>query len=176
MRKDIKLYSAMFPFYGLLLADFRNFGWMMLCNLALYAQVAFLVLRLSKEGQWKRLTVQVTGRAFATGLLADLAAMIFRFGPLLTEMVLRLFGANTAANWLGKYVSDFTWLMIWNMEWNKIGLPWTIGSILVGGIFAFVFNYFVMLKKIVPEKKLRLTLSIFLAIFSAPSSWTNPAW
>ena len=176
MKKDVKLYSAFFPFYGLLLADFSNLGWMMLCNLALYALTAFLVLRLSKERDWKRLTVQVTGRAFLTGLLADLVAMIFRFGPLLLEMLLRVFGAEKAAAYLAKYWSDFTWLMIWNMEWNKVGMPWTIASILVGGIFAFVFHYFVVLKKLIPEKKLRLQLSILLAVFTAPYSWTNPAW
>lgn len=176
MKKDVKLYSAMFPFYGLLLADFSNLGWMMLCNLAIYALVVFLVLRLSKVQAWKRLTVQVTGRAFAVGLLADLVAMIFRFAPLLTEMILRVFGAEKAAAWLAKYVSDFTWYHIWMLDWNKIGLPWTIASILVGGIFAFCFHYFVALKKLIPEKKVRLKLSIFLAIFTAPYSWTNPMW
>jgi len=175
-KKEVKLYSAMFPFYGLLLADFSNFGWMMLVNLAICALVSFLVLRLNKTQDWKKLTVQVTGRAFATGLLADLAAMIFRFGPLLAEMLLRVCGAKAAAAYLAKYWSDFTWYHIWMTDWNKIGLPWTIASILVGGIAAFLLNYFVMLKRIVPDKKRRRTLSIFLAIFSAPYSWTNPMW
>lgn len=168
--------SAMFPFYGLLLADFSNFGWMMLCNLALYALTAFLVLRLSKVSQWKRLTLQVTGRAFLAGLLADLAAMVFRFGPLLAEMLLRALGANTAAAYLAKYWSDFTWYHIWMTDWNRVGLPWTLASILVGGITGFLLNYFVMLKRLVPDKKLRRRLSIVLAIFTAPYSWTNPAW
>lgn len=174
--KQVKLYSAMFPFYGFLVGDFVNLGWMMAANLAILALVSFLVLRLCKAQDWKRLTVRVTGRAFVTSLLADAAALFARFLPTLAEMLLRLLGFQKAAQYLGKFVSDFTWYQIWSLSWNKIGLPWTIGSILFGGFFAFVFNYFVMLKKAVPDKKLRLTLSICLAVFSAPYSWTNPAW
>lgn len=175
-KKEVKLYSAMFPFYGLLLADFSNFGWMMLVNLAICALVSLLVLRLNKTQDWKKLTVQVTGRAFLAGLLADLAAMIFRFGPLLGEMLLRALGAREAAAYLAKYWSDFTWYHIWMTDWNRVGLPWTLASILVGGIAGFLLNYFVLLKGLIPDKKLRRRLSIFLAIFTAPYSWTNPAW
>lgn len=178
MKKDkqVRLYSAFFPFYGFLAGNFKDFPWMMAANLAILALVSFLVLRLSKAQDWKRLVPKVTARAFVTGLLADGAALFARFLPTLAEMLLRLLGFQKAAQYLGKFVSDFTWYQIWSLSWNKIGLPWTIGSILLAGVFAFVFNYFVMLKKAVPEKKLRLVLSICLAVFSAPYSWTNPAW
>ena len=174
--KQIKLYSALFPFYGFLVGDFRNFPWMMLANFAILSIVTFAVLFFSKAPDIKGGMKKIVGRAFLTGLLADVAGLFFRFFPLLAEMFLRLIGAETAAWYLAKYVSDFTWYQIWCLEWNKIGLPWTIASILFAGIFAFIFNYFVALKKVVPDKKLRRNLSIFLAIFSAPYSWTNPAW
>ena len=107
-------------------------------------------------------------------MLADLVGIVFRFLPLLTEMLLRLLGFRTAANYLAKFVSNYTWFQIWNNR--AVGLPWTVGSILVAGLFAFFLHYFVLLKKVIPEKKLRLTMSVCLAVFSAPYSWTNPMW
>lgn len=174
MKKDIKLYSAFFPFYGILLANYRDVMWMTAANIAILTLVAFLVLKLSK-GPVKSVFLGTIGRAFGASLLADAAAVIFRFLPTIAELVLRLFGAEKAAGWLEKYVSDFTWYEIWAW-WNSIGLPWTIASIAVGGFAAFALNYWVLLKKLIPEKKTRLVLSILLGVFSAPWSWTNPVW
>ena len=173
-KKDVKLLSAMFPFYGFIAGNFKDFPWMMAANVAILAAVIFITLLATKTPNKLKLGGEVLARGFLASLLADAAGLFFRFLPLLTEMLLRLIGLRTAANWLGKFVSDITWYQIWNNR--EVGLTWTIASILVAGIFAFFFNYFVMLKRCVPEKKLRLTLSICLAVFSAPSSWTNPMW
>ena len=176
MKKDksIKLYSAMFPFYGFIAGNFKDFPWMMAANVAILAAVIFITLLVTRTPNKLKFGGEVLARGFLTSLLTDVAGMFFRFLPLLTEMLLRLIGFRTAANWLGKFVSDITWYQIWNNR--EVGLTWTIASILVAGIFAFFFNYFVMLKRCVPEKKLRLILSICLAVFSAPYSWTNPMW
>ena len=174
MKKDVKLYSAMLPFYGLLAANLKDFPWMLAASFGILALVTACVLLATKTPNKLALGKDVLARGFLTSLLADVAGLFVRFLPLLTEMLLRTLGAKEAAKWLGKFLSDFTWHQIWNNR--AIGLSWTIASILAAGIFAFCFNYFVMLKKCVPEKKLRLTLSICLAIFSAPYSWTNPMW
>ena len=175
MKKDVKLHSAFFPFYGLLLANFKDVWWMTLANIAVLTLVGFLVLKLRKTPDLKHTLPKVVGLSFVTALIADAAALLFRFLPALAELTLRLFGVEKAAGYLAKYWSDFTWYEIWAW-WNPVGLPWTIGSIVVAAVVAYVFNYFVMLKKIVPEKKTRIILSICLAIFSAPYTWTNPAW
>ena len=175
MKKDVKLYSAFFPFYGILLANYKDVWWMTLANIAVLTLVALLVLKLRKTPELKKTLPKLVGLSFVTALLADAAALLFRFLPTLAELTLRLFGADKAAGYLAKYWSDFTWYEIWAW-WNPIGLPWTIGSILVGGVAAFLLNYFLVLKKVVPEKKTRMILSICLAIFSAPYTWTNPAW
>ena len=175
MKKEVKLYSAFFPFYGILLANYKDVLWMTAANIAVLTLVAFLVLKTRKTPELKKTLPKVVGFSFLTALIADAAALLFRFLPTLAELTLRLCGAEKAAGWLAKYVSDFTWYEIWAW-WNPIGLPWTIASIFVAGVVVYVFNYFVVLKKIVPEKKTRMILSIFLAIFSAPYTWTNPAW
>ena len=175
MKKDVKLYSAFFPFYGILLANYKDVWWMMLANIAVLTLTAFLVLKLRKTPELKKTLPKVVGLSFVTALAADAAALLFRYLPTLTEMLLRLVGAEKAAGWLGKYVSDFTWYEIWAW-WNRIGLPWTVASIAVAGVAAFLLHYYVVLKKVVPDKKTRLVLSICLAIFSAPYTWTNPAW
>lgn len=174
MKKDVKLYSAFFPFYGLLLLNFKDLWWMALANTVILTLICFLVLKLKKE-QWKAMLPGVAGRAIAASLLGDAAALLARFLPTLAELLLRLFGAEKAAGYLAKYWSDFTWYEIWAW-WNPVGLPWTIGSLLVGGFAAFAFNYWILLKKVVPNQKTRLVLSILLGVFSAPYSWTNPAW
>ena len=164
--------SAFSPFYGLLAGNLKDILWMTGLNVAILAAVIVAVLLLSKKSL--RGSGELLGRAFITSLLADLVGVFVRFLPLLTEMFLRLLGFRTAANWLGKFVSNYTWFQIWNNP--AVGLPWTIGSVLVAGIFVFFFHYKVMLKNVVQEKKLRLVLSICLAVFSAPYSWTNPMW
>ena len=174
--KQIKLYSAFFPFYGFIAGNYKDFPWMMAANLVILAIATFVVLLIAKVPDKKVAMKKIVGRAYLTALLADAAGLFFRFLPLLAEMLLRLIGAEEAAYYLAKNVSDFTWYQIWGLSWNHIGLPWTIGTILFAGIFAFVINYFVALKNVVPDKKLRRNLSIVLAVFSAPYSWTNPAW
>ncbi len=168
--------SAFSPFYGLITGDLQNVWWMTLANLAVLAIVVFLVLRISKAPEWKITMKRVYGRAVAASLLADVVALFFRFLPTLVEMLLRLLGFTQAAQYMGKFVSDYTYLHMWHLDWNHIGLPWTILCILLAAVFTFAILYFKLLKKQVPDQKLRLTLAILLAIFSAPSSWTNPAW
>ena len=174
--KNIRLYSAFFPFYGFIAGNYKDLPWMLAANLVVLAIVTFVVLLIAKVPDKKDAMKKIVGRAYVTALLADAVGFFFRFLPLLAEMFLRLIGAENAAFYLAKYVSDFTWYQIWGLNWNYIGLPWTIGTIICAGIFAFIFNYFVALKNVVPDKKLRRNLSIVLAIFSAPYSWTNPAW
>ena len=164
--------SALSPFYGLLAGNLKDVLWMTAANVAILAAVIAAVLLIGKKSL--RGSGDLLGRAFVAGLLGDLVGVFVRFLPLLTEMLLRLLGFRTAANWLGKFVSNYTWFQIWNNR--AVGLTWTIGSILVAGIFVFFFHYKVMLKNVVQEKKLRLVLSICLAVFSAPYSWTNPMW
>ena len=164
--------SALSPFYGLLAGNLKDVLWMTGANVAILAAVILAVLLIAGKGL--RGSGNLLGRAFVTSLLADLVGVFVRFLPLLTEMLLRLLGFRTAANWLGKFVSNYTWFQIWNNR--AVGLSWTIGSILAAGVFVFFFHDKVLLKQAVPEKKFRLILSIGLAVFSAPYSWTNPMW
>ena len=166
--------SAMSPFYGLMAGNLKDVAWMTLANIAILAAVTFCVLLAAKTENKLSHMKTVMPRAFLGSLAADAGALLFRFLPLLTEMLLRLVGAKEAAKWLGKFLSDYTWYQIWNNM--SIGVTWTVASILAGGIAAFCLLYFGLLKKAVPEKKLRLILSIWLAVFSAPYSWTNPMW
>ena len=168
--------SAFSPFYGLITGDLHNVWWMTLANLAVLAIVTFLVLRIGKAPDWKLTMKKVYPRAVAANLLADVVVFFFRFLPTLVEMLLRLLGFTRAAQYMGKFVSDYTYLHMWHLDWNHIGLPWTIGCILLSGVFVFVILYCKLLKKQIPDKKLRLVLAILLAVFSMPSSWTNPAW
>lgn len=175
MKKDVKLYSAFFPFYGILLLNFKDALWMTVANVAILALVSFLVLKLRKTPNIQKTGLKVAGLAWVTALLADAVAVLLRFLPTLAEMGLRLLGADKAAGWLGKYLSDFTWYEIWAW-WNPIGLLYTIGCVVLSGVAAYVLNDFVILKKVVLDRKTRRILSIVLAVFSAPYSWTNPAW
>ncbi|MBQ5953047.1 MAG: hypothetical protein IJM83_12660 [Firmicutes bacterium] len=173
-KKTVTLFSGFFPFYGIITGNFDNVWWMALLNLAILFAASFLVLWIGRERSFQKV-MKVTGRAYLAAILADAAGLLFRFLPLLAELVLRLFGAVKPAEYLAKYVSPFTWYEIWAW-WNKIGLPWTIASILVAGVAAYLFNYCWLLKKLVPDRKLRRILSIVLAVLSAPYAWTNPAW
>ena len=175
MKKDVKLYTAFFPFYGILLLNFKDLWWMTLANVAVLTLAAFAVLALRKTPQLKKTLPKVVGAAYVTALLADGAALLVRYLPTLTEMTLRLFGAEKAAGYIGKYLSDFTWYEIWAW-WNPIGLPYTVGCILVAGVAAYFINFHLLLKNLVPDRKTRRILAIVLAVFSAPYTWTNPAW
>lgn len=174
--KSVALYSAFFPFYGFIAGNWKDIPWMMAANFGILAIVTLVVLLIARVPDKKSTLGKVVGRAFGVSLLTDAVGMVFRFLPLLTEMFLRLIGAEKAAWYLAVNVSEFTWYQIWGLNWNFIGLPWTIGSILAAGVFAYFFNYHVALKHVVPDKKVRRALSIVLAVFSAPYSWTNPAW
>ena len=175
MKKDMKLYSAFFPFYGILLLNFKDLPWMTAANVAILALVVFLTLKLRKTSELKKTFPKVLGLAWLGALLTDAVALFARFLPTLAEILLRFCGVDKAADYLAKYWSDFTWYEIWAWR-NPVGLPWTIGSILVSGVAAYFLNDFVILKKAVPDRKTRRILSIILAVFSAPYSWTNPAW
>ena len=175
MKKDVRLYSAFFPFYGILLLNFKDLWWMTAANVAILALAAFLVLKLRKTPERKKTFPKVVGLAWLGALVTDAVALFVRFLPTLAEILLRLCGVDKAADYLAKYWSDFTWYEIWAWR-NPVGLPWTIGSILVSGVAAYFLFDFVILKKAVADRKTRRILAILLAVFSAPYSWTNPAW
>lgn len=175
MKKEVKLYSAFFPFYGFITANYSLFPLFTLLNLLVLFIVLFLVFKLSKVENTFGMVKKCIGPAFLAGVGGAVMGLVFRFLPLMAELVLRAFGEVKISTYLAKYWSDFAWYEIWRPD-NGRGMIWTILSILVCGIFAFVFNYFIALKKQIPDKKLRLKTAIFLAIFSAPYSWTNPAW
>ncbi len=175
MKKDVKLYSAFFPFYGFITAYYKDFLWMIPANLAVTALVILAVGLCAKVQDKKGLLKQTYGKALGTAVLADLVALLIRFLPLLAELLCWAVGADGAAGYLASNLSDFTWYEIW-AGWNPIGMLWTILCIICAAVFTGLFNYFVALKKVVPDKKLRLALSITLGIFSAPYTWTNPAW
>ena len=173
--KDVKLYSAFFPFYGFLTLQYRDVLWMFFANLALIFAAVFLVLRIGKGADWKRILKNTVGRAFAAAVLTDAIAIFLRFLPEMAEMLLRLLGFKAAAGFMAMYLSDQAWYHTW-ASWNAFGIPYALGCILVAGIAAFFLNYKWLLKKAVPEKKLRLRLSLVLAVCSTPWSWLNAGW
>lgn len=173
--KDVKLYSAFFPFYGFLTLQYRDVLWMFLANLALISLAVFLVLKIRKAEDWKQTMKNTVGKAFAVAVLTDAIAIFLRFLPEMAEMLLRLLGFKEAAGFMAMYLSDQAWYHTW-ASWNAFGIPYTLGCMLVAGIAAFFLGYKWLLKKAVPEKKLRLWLSLALAVCSTPWSWFNVGW
>ena len=175
MKKEVKFCSIYFPFYALILLDFRRFLLMFPINFAVTAGVLFAVLRLSKVSEWKPVWKQSVGRLFGFGLLADVVGVLFRFLPLLTEKLFRLLGMTKAANYLCKYWSD---VVIYNIYMNHLerSLTWTVLSIIAAGICVFVFDYYFALPKVVADKKLRRRIALCMAIVTAPYSFMNPFW
>lgn len=175
MKKNIKLYSAFFPFYGFLTLQYRDVLWMFFANLALILLAVFLVLKLRKAPDWKQTLKKTADRAFATAVLTDAVAIFLRFLPVMVEMLLRLLGFKAAAGFMAMYLSDQAWYHSW-ASWNAFGIPYTLGCMLVAGVIAFFLGYKRLLKKAVPDKKLRLWLSLAVAVCSTPWSWFNPGW
>lgn len=175
MKKDMKLYSIYFPFYAFILLDYKRFLPMLPVNLAVTALVIFLVLKLSKTQDLKTAWKRAVLPSFGAGLLADLVGVLFRFLPLLDEMLLRALGAIKEADYLGKYWSD---MVIYNIYMGDVlpKLAWTVLSILFAGVFVYVINYHFALKKTIADRKLRRRTAIILAVSTAPWSFMCPFW
>lgn len=175
MKKNVKLYSAFFPFYGLLTLQFQDVLWMLGANLAIIFLAVFLVLKLCKAQNLKETVKKTAGRAFAVAVLTDAVAIFLRFLPDMAEMLLRVLGFKAAAGFMAMYLSDQAWYHTW-ASWNVFGIPYALGCMLVAGVIAFLLNYKWALKKVIPDKKLRLWLSLALAVCSTPWSWFNAGW
>ena len=89
--------SAMFPFYGMMAGNLKDFPWMIGVNIGILAVVILAVLLLAKPAKKLQGFGDLLGRACVTSLLADAAGLFVRFLPLLAEMLLRLVGAKSAA-------------------------------------------------------------------------------
>lgn len=164
-----------FPFYGFITGNYKDFPWMIAANLLIIAVAAFVVLRKLKVANFKDVMDKAIARGYLVGLLANCMGMFLRFLPHIAEMLFRLCGLKDVANFMGRYLSDFTIWGDWG-TWNVFGMPWGIGCVVLAGVFAFWLNFCVMFKKVVPDKKQRLILSIVLAICCTPWSWFNHAW
>ncbi len=175
MKKDVKLFSAFFPFYGLLSVQFQDIPWMLLANIALILGAIFLVLTLCKAENRKEMLKKTAGKAFATAVLTDVIAVFLRFLPVMAEMLLRLLGFKTAAGFMAMYLSEQAWYQTW-AGWNIFGMTYVPGCMLVAGVIAFFLSYKWTMKKAVPERKLRLWLSVALALCSIPWGWLNGSW
>ena len=175
MKKGVKLYSIYFPFYAFIMLDYVFFLPMLPINFAVTALLLFIVLRASKVENWKQVLKQSIWRVFGFGLLADLVGVLFRFLPLLTEKLCRLIGLDVAADYLCKYWSD---VVLYNIYLGDVpkNLTWTVISILIAGIFVFIFNYYLALPKVMEDVKLRKRMAIVMAILTAPYSFMNPFW
>ena len=175
MKKDVKLYSAFFPFYGLLTLQFQDIPWMLLANVSLITGAIFLVLKICKTENWKGILKDSAGRAFATALLTDVIAVFLRFLPVMAEMLLRLLGFKTTAGFMAMYLSEQAWYQTW-AGWNIFGMTYVPGCMLVVGVIASFLSYKWTMKKVVPDRKLRLWISVALAICSIPWGWLNTMW
>ena len=77
MKKDVRLYSAFFPFYGILLLNFKDLWWMTAANVAILALAAFLVLKLRKTPERKKTFPKVVSLAWLGALLTDAVALLY---------------------------------------------------------------------------------------------------
>ena len=175
MKKNVKLFSAFFPFYGFLTLQYRDVLWMFLANLALISLAVFLVLKLRKEENWKPAWKNTVGKAFGVAVITDAVAIFLRFLPAMAEMLLRLLGFKTAAGFMAMYLTEQAWYHTW-ASWNAFGIPYALGCMLVAGIIAFFLGYKWLLKKAVPDKSARLWFSLAVAVCSIPWSWLNAGW
>lgn len=172
MKKNARLYSIYFPFYALLVLDYRWLLLMLPINLAVTALVLFLTLKLSKADV-KHTLKRALVPAFGAGLLADVCGVAFRFLPLLLELLFRGLGMTGISNFFGKYLSD---MVIYNIYMGQVlpKLVWTVLSIVVSAVFLYVFNYRVTLKKTVTEAQLRRRMALVLALATAPWGFMCP--
>ena len=81
MKKDVKLRSIYFPFYALIMLNWKSFLLMLPINLAVTALLHFLILHFSKVENKKAILKQTVLPSFGFGLLADLCGVFFRFLP-----------------------------------------------------------------------------------------------
>lgn len=172
-KKDLSLYSIYFPFYAFLLLDYGKFVPMIPINLAVTAVILWGILYFTKTIDWKNAFKKSYLKTFLFGILADLMGVLFRFLPLIFEKFFRLIGWNTMAAFLRTNCSD---MVLFNIYCNTFGLVYTVISILVAGVFVFIFNYNFALKEAIQDKKKRRIASIVFAILTAPYSFMNPYW
>ena len=175
MKKDVKLYSAFFPFYGLLTLQLQDIPWMILANIALILAAVFPVLKIRRTENWKEILKNSAGGAFATAFLTDVTAVFLRFLPVMAEMLLRLLGFKAAAGFMAMYLSEQAWYQTW-AGWNIFGMTYVPGCMLVSGVIAFFLGYKWLMKSAVPDRRLRLWVCLALAVCSIPWSWLNGSW
>lgn len=175
MKKNVKLRSIYFPFYGFIMLNWKGFLPMLPINLAVTALVLYLILHFSKADNKLAAWKQGVLPCFGFGLLADLCGVFFRFLPLLLELLFGALGMTGIADFFGKNLSD---MVLYNIYLGPvfIKLVWTVLSILFAGVFVFLFNNRFALKTAIPDEKLRRRAALILAIFTAPWSFMCPFW
>lgn len=173
MKKNGKLYSLYFPFYALIMLDWKRFLPMLPINLVVTALVLWLTLKLSKAEDLKSTLKKSVLPAFGACLLADLCGVFIRFLPRLLELLCQALGMESAANFFGKHLSD---MVLYNIYLGPvfIKLVWTVLSILFAGACLYLLNDRWALKKAIPDEKLRRRTALVLAIATAPWAFMCP--
>lgn len=174
MKNNVKLYSIYFPFYALIMLNWKGFLPMLPINLAVTALALFLILKLSGT-EVKETLKRSLFPAFGAGLLGDACGVAFRFLPLLLELLFGALGMTGISNFFGKYLSD---MVLYNIYLGPVLLKmvWTVLGILFAGGSIFMINYGWALKKAIPNSALRRRAAWILAISTAPWGFLCPFW
>ena len=145
-QKDVKLYNLLFPLWVLLLFPH---AWLIVLpgNFAIDSAVLLITLLILKCNEKKRWYKKYILLVFAFGLLADIV------------------GAGLL--YLAAYLTS-----IWNLGVAMDSPILTIPAMLVSAGLIFVFNYFITFRK--EDKKMRLIISLVLAIVTAPYTFLIP--
>lgn len=147
-QKDVKLYNVLFPLWVLLLFPH---AWLIVLpgNFAIDSAVLLITLLILKCNEKKRWYKKYILLVFAFGLLADIVGAAF---------LMYMF-----------YMMSFEVLPIKvPMDSPLITIP----AMLISAGLIFVFNYFITFRK--EDKKMRLIMSLVLAIVTAPYTFLIP--
>ncbi|NLD88452.1 MAG: hypothetical protein GX633_09395 [Clostridiales bacterium] len=163
MKKQIKLYNVMFPVWMILMFPIALLV-VLPVNFAIDSAVLLLTLRhLNTEGI-KNNYLKSIFRIWLYGFLADIIGTLFmllggvaEFGDFWYEHITTPIMKNPFRDWLG--------------------LAYTLLCIAISGVCIYFFNYKLALRKTTLTDREKRTVSIMLAVFTAPYLFLLPsAW
>ncbi|MEE0875200.1 MAG: hypothetical protein UIH27_17290 [Ruminococcus sp.] len=171
MKRNIKLYNMVFPMYFLLHLEPLYWVCIVAANFLIDSAVLLLGTRLLYKrfrlDIWKTSVIPVV----AVGFLADFLGFIY----LVTTSMAVNPTYQQAGDSLIKQIENGIYFAVNHSYTDSVfGVLFMLSGIFVSALFIFSFNYVIVLRMSVAEKKNRLILSLFLAVLTAPYTFLIP--
>lgn len=167
MKKDVKLYNLIIPFYVILFFAPSVAVFTLLGNFIIDSIVPLIISKVIYKKIIGRFYVKTVWKVWLLGFLSDILGIVYLF--LLDGVFFKAYSQHIhektilgdISRGLNSAVNSSAFLNIWSFLFR-------FSAVIISGILIFIFNYFISFKNAEMTKRQKIRSALAYAVFTAP--------